>query len=209
MTLHTWIIYLTLVLVASATPGPAVVFAITNSALHGWKKAIFAPLGNIVGLLTLGIVSVTGLGAILSASKILFDIIKYIGAAYLMFLGLKMLFNKGFNFDLINSNLNLNGGSSYKIFLKALGVAISNPKAIIFLTALFPQFINANYEILPQFLLLICTLMFFSFFVLTSYVLLAHRTKRFLTTPKRVKLFNRTGGVVFIGFGILLAASRK
>ncbi len=69
--------YLTLVIVATSTPGPAVLFIMTNSALHGWRKAIFAALGNIVGLFCLGIIAVTGLGAVLKTSEIIFNIIRY------------------------------------------------------------------------------------------------------------------------------------
>jgi threonine/homoserine/homoserine lactone efflux protein len=69
--------YLTLVLVATATPGPAVLYITTHSSLHGWRKAIFAALGNILGLFCLGFVAVTGLGAILNTSVIIFTCIKY------------------------------------------------------------------------------------------------------------------------------------
>ncbi len=65
MTLQAWIMYLTLVFVATSTPGPAVLYITTHSSLYGWRKAVFAALGNILGLFCLGIIAVTGLGAIL------------------------------------------------------------------------------------------------------------------------------------------------
>jgi len=86
MTIQSWLMYLTLVIVATATPGPAVLFIITNSTLHGWRKAVFAAFGNIFGLFCLGIIAVTGLGTILKTSEIMFNIIKYAGAAYLIYL---------------------------------------------------------------------------------------------------------------------------
>ena len=79
MTIESWMIYFALVIVATATPGPAVLFIITNSTLHGWKKAIYAALGNIIGLFCLGIIAITGLGTILNTSVTLFNIIKYAG----------------------------------------------------------------------------------------------------------------------------------
>ncbi len=207
MTLQAWFMYLTLVLVATATPGPAVLFIMTNASLHGWRKAVFAALGNIIGLLTLGIIAVTGLGTILKTSELIFNVIKYAGAAYLVYLGLKMVFQKSLDFTKINSRAVVPDASAGKIFWQALGVAISNPKAIVFLTALFPQFITIHQALIPQFTLLIATLMCFSFFFLMSYALLAHSAKTWLTKPGRIKVVNRTSGAIFIGFGLLLATS--
>jgi threonine/homoserine/homoserine lactone efflux protein len=202
--------YLTLVIVATSTPGPAVLFIMTNSTLHGWRKATFAALGNIVGLFCLGIIAVTGLGAILKASEIIFNIIRYAGAAYLIYLGLKLIFQRSSEFSIIKNQLISTDVSSQKLFFRALGVALSNPKAIVFLTALFPQFVNINESLIPQFSILIAILMLFSFFFLMFYALLAHRVKTLLTKPNRIKIFNRTSGSIFIGFGFLLAtASNK
>ena len=199
--------YLTLVFIATSTPGPAVLFIMTNATLHGWRKAAFAALGNIVGLLCLGIISVTGLGTILKTSEIVFNLIKYCGAAYLVYLGLKMIFQKGIDFTAIKNELIVADIPPQKLFVQALGVAISNPKAIVFLTALFPQFVDINHALIPQFSMLIATLMIFSFSFLMFYALLAHRIKAWLNKPKRIRYFNRTSGSIFIGFGILLATS--
>ena len=94
MTIQSWLIYLTLVFIATSTPGPAVVFIMTNSALHGWKKAVFAAFGNIVGLLFLGVIAISGLGTILKTSVIVFSVLKYAGAAYLVYMGIKMILQK-------------------------------------------------------------------------------------------------------------------
>ena len=207
MTIQSWLMYLVLVVVATSTPGPAVLFIMTNSTLHGWRKAVFAALGNIVGLFCLGIIAVTGLGSILKASEILFNIIKYAGAAYLIYLGLKVIFQKSSDFSTMKNQLISKDVSSQKIFFQALGIALSNPKAIIFLTALFPQFVNINEALIPQFSMLIATLMVFSFSFLMFYALLAHRVKTLLIKPNRIKVFNRTSGSIFVGLGVLLAVS--
>lgn len=207
MTLQSWFIYLTLVLIATATPGPAVLFIMTNASLHGWRKAVFAALGNIVGLFCLGIIAVTGLGTILQTSEIIFNVIRYAGAAYLIYLGLKMIFQEGLDLTKINRQMVVSDASARKIFLHALGVAISNPKAIVFLTALFPQFITIDQALIPQFTMLIATLMGFSFSFLMFYALLAHSAKAWLAKANRIKVVNRTSGVIFIGLGVLLATS--
>ncbi len=207
MTTQSWLIYLTLVFVATSTPGPAVLFIMTNSTLHGWRKAAFAALGNIVGLFCLGVIAVTGLGTILQTSEIIFKLIKYAGAVYLIYLGIKLFLQKDVDFSAMNNQGASKDVSTFKIFFQALGVAVSNPKAIVFLTALFPQFIDINEALIPQFTLLITILMVFSFSFLMSYALLAHKIKAWLTHPNRVKVFYRTSGSIFVGFGLLLATS--
>lgn len=207
MTLQSWLAYLTLVIVATATPGPAVLFVVTNSALHGWKKAAFAAVGNILGLFCLGVLSVTGLGAILRTSEVIFNIVKYAGAVYLAYLGIKMIFQKTGDITTIDPQVVRTDISGGKIFFQAYGIAMSNPKAIVFLTALFPQFVNIDSALIPQFCTLIVTLMMFSFSFLMGYALLAHNTSAWLGKPDRIRIFNRASGSVFIGFGVLLATS--
>ncbi len=207
MTLHSWLIYLALVLAAVSTPGPAVLFVMTNTTLHGWRKSVFAATGNIVGLLIMGIVAVTGLGALLNTSELLFNLVKYVGAAYLIYLGLRLFFQKGLDLNEVQGRFNPEEKSAKKIFLQAIGVALSNPKAIVFLTALLPQFIHIEQPLLLQFSILIATLMFFSFASLIFYALLAHKAKFWLMQPHRIKKFGRISGSIFIGFGALLATS--
>ena len=207
MNLNSWLIYLTLVIIATSTPGPAVLFIMTNSTLHGWRKAAFAALGNIFGLFCLGIMAIAGLGTILKTSEIIFNAVKYCGAAYLVYLGLRMILNKKFDLESLDDQPVVANVSPQKIFIQAWGVAISNPKAIVFLTALFPQFIDIDKALPPQFAMLMATLMLFSFAFLMSYALLAHQVKAWLNNTNRVKNFNRVSGSIFIGFGILLATA--
>jgi homoserine/homoserine lactone efflux protein len=207
MTIQSWLIYIALVVAATSTPGPAVLFIMTNSTLYGWRKSTFAALGNIVGLLCLGIMSVAGLGTILKASELVFNMIKYAGASYLIYLGLKLILQKNMKFAALANQWVAKNISAQQIFFQALAVALSNPKAIIFLTALFPQFINTQKALLPQFSMLIGTLMIFSFSFLMVYALLAHRAAGWLTRPNRVKTVNRASGSIFISFGVLLATS--
>lgn len=207
MSLESWIIYLALVIAATATPGPAVLFIVTNSALYGWKNATYIALGNIAGLMILGIVAISGLGTILNASASIFNVIKYFGAAYLFYLGVKLIFQKTSGSISTAEQIIPSEIKSNRLFVQALLVAVSNPKAIVFLTALFPQFINTHSPLFGQCLVLLITLMLFSFSFLMFYAFLAQRTKNWLGEPNRIKYFNRSSGAVFIGFGILLATS--
>ncbi len=207
MPVESWLVYLALVIAATATPGPAVLFIISSSTLYGWKRAIYAALGNITGLFCMGIIAVAGLGAILSTSVTCFNVVKYCGALYLFYLGIKLIFQKKYSTTLPTKKNNNREISAYSLFFKAFFVAVSNPKAIVFLTALLPQFIRTEEAIFPQFLLLIFTLMFFSFLALMCYALLIQKCKDLLNTTTRLKNFNRVSGAVFIGFGLLLATS--
>ena len=209
MAFHTWLMYLVLVLIATSTPGPAVLFIMTNTTLHGLRKAVFAALGNISGLLLMGTVAVTGLGALLNTSEIAFSLIKYAGAAYLVYLGIRLILQKGIDLNALQGQFNPAEKSARKIYFQALGVALSNPKAIVFLTALFPQFLSLDAPLVPQFLLLISTLMVFSFLFLLIYALLALKAKFWLLKPSRLKVFGRVSGSIFVGFGALLATSQK
>lgn len=207
MTIQSWLMYLVLVIAATSTPGPAVLFIMTNTTLHGWRKSVFSALGNIAGLLILGIIAVTGLGALLNTSELVFNLVKYAGAAYLIYLGGRLFFQKGIDLNEVQGHFSPAEKSAKKIFLQAIGVAMSNPKAIVFLTALFPQFLVVEQPLIPQFSILIATLMLFSFAFLMLYALLAHNAKLWLMKPNRMKIFGRVSGSVFVGFGALLATS--
>lgn len=209
MTFESWLIYLTLVFVATSTPGPAVFFIMTKSTLYGWEKASFSALGNITGLFCLGIIAVTGLGAILKTSEIIFEMVKFAGAAYLIYLGLVQFFTKNSDNALADTPLTAKSVSSGKIFFQALGVAVSNPKAVIFLTALFPQFLDVSKALAPQFFILVSVLMTSSFCFLMLYAVVAHKIKDWLLEPSRINLFRKATGSVFISFGVLLAATSK
>lgn len=209
MTLYTWLAYVGIVIVATSSPGPAVFYVITNSTMYGKKNAVYAALGNITGLLILGLITIAGLGTILSTSKLFFDIVKYIGAAYLIYLGVKMFLQKDFQFKNSFDDHCESKKLSLRVYCKAIGVALSNPKAIVLLTALFPQFINTSYNVTSQFFILLFTLMFFSFSLLVVYGLLASKAGNWLSKPVRSKVFVKTGGSIFVVFGVLLAISSK
>ena len=207
MSTQSWLLYLTLVFVATATPGPAVLFITTNSLRYGWQKTISAALGNILGLFLLGLIAITGLGALLMASAAFYSVVKFLGAAYLVYLGIKLLVKPNEADSPVDYRPARSEVSGGRLFWQAFVIAVTNPKAIVFLTALFPQFINTDTLIAQQFTLLIATLMFSSFGFLLLYAILASRAKRWLGNSCNCRRLNRASGSLFIGFGVLLAAS--
>ena len=102
------------------------------------KKAVFAAAGNVTGLFCLGLMAVTGLGAIIKTSEFIFSLVKYAGSAYLIWLGVKLFFQKTTVAGHTDGRVIARTVSAGRLFFQAFGVAMSNPKAIVFLTALFP-----------------------------------------------------------------------
>ncbi len=207
VTLENYLLYVALVIVITLTPGPAILFIMTNSMLHGPKKTFFIATANIFGLFCLGAVTVSGLGVLIQTSQVAFDIIKYIGAVYLIYLGYKLLVQKNSPIDLTDTAQNHTAVSSQKLFARAYIVAISNPKSIVFLTALLPQFIDTYKPLVLQFAVLIFTLMFFSFVFLMLFALLAYKARVWLSSQKRVDTIYKTSGGAFVLMGLLLATS--
>jgi homoserine/homoserine lactone efflux protein len=206
MTFETWLLYLIPALIAAGSPGPAVILIMTRSIEYGWKHTIMIPLGNITALLIMSIISVSGLGLVLQTSETAFLAIKIFGAAYLIYMGIRQFINKKSKIVLETMNM-LGNESKVKLFWEAFGVAISNPKAIIFLGALFPQFINVENPIVPQFSILILTIMTLSVLFLLLYSLLASTVRVWLSKNSRIKYFNRASGTVFCLLGIILGIS--
>ncbi len=207
MTTENYIVYLLLVITITLTPGPAILFIMSNSMLHGLKKTFYIASANILGLFFLGILAVSGLGIIIHTSEFVFDIIKYFGAIYLIYLGVKLIKQQNTGFNNPNEYENHKIIKTKKLFFQAFTVAISNPKAIVFLTALLPQFIDTKEPLMFQFSILIFTLMFFSFVFLMMFAVVANRAKKWLNNPKRTAIVYKTSGGLFIGFGVLLGVS--
>ncbi|WP_409525213.1 LysE family translocator [Nitrincola sp. MINF-07-Sa-05] len=204
-----YIIFLGICLATTFSPGPAVVLAIKNSTSYGVPKALVAIMGNLSAMMTLATLSAIGLGAVILASETLFMTIKIIGGLYLIYLGVKAW----------NSRAQMGSGdkaaphaltkSNAKLWLEAYTVGVSNPKAVAFYTALFPQFINLDQAVLPQFILLALTFALCSFSALCFYALAAQGVRKHLMKENVLRTFHRVTGGVFVGFGISLILSSK
>lgn len=204
MPIDLYLVFVMVSLVVMISPGPAVVLAITNGMLHGSRGACAGVFGNMTGFAILSSVSVAGLGALIAANGWLFDLLKWIGGLYLIYLGVMMWFSQrqrvGVNAQ-IDSVKSLHGFQLYK---RGLVVTLSNPKAFVYVTALLPQFIDTDKPVLPQFLILILTMMTMQLIVLNGYAFLSGRVRDWLNAPGRMSLFNKTIGSTFIAFGVSL-----
>ncbi len=204
MNIDTLLIYVFVSFFYVISPGPAVFLAIYNGAVNGVKVVMVSALGNILGLMFLSILSISGLSAILLTSATLFTLVKVIGATYLIYLGIRQFRNANKASSLSSEQCNENHRSLPAYFKEGFIVAATNPKPILFFTALFPQFLDVSQPIALQFIVMTAIFMFFSFVSLSTYGYLARSAKGLLSTSNNVKWFNRVSGGLFIGMGTSL-----
>ena len=162
-------------------------------------------LGNISGLLVISVLSILGLGAIMATSSNLFTLAKFAGAAYLIYLGIRQLMIRPEPLSGALQQSPQNERRASKHFIEGFVLAISNPKAILFFTALFPQFLNFSTPMLPQYVIMTGLFMAISFGSLFSWGLISHTAKHQLGSARGIKWFRRISGGLFIGVGIGLA----
>ena len=206
MTLETWFYYLLTMLVLTATPGPSVLFSVRNSLNGGIKKAFFGALGGTSAITIIMTLSFTGMGVIIMASEVLFNIIKWVGAAYLIYLGVTAILSKDNSYDVSGKS---KAESYKKTFISGFMVGASNPKAILFFTALFPQFIDPTASLWEQYLILSLTFIAFEMSWLMIYAYFSSKALPWLQVKGRAKLVNRITGGLFIGAGSILATTSR
>jgi len=209
MSLSFMSLYIATVFIASILPGPSMLLALTHGMQFGAKRTIASAMGNLTITLIQASISVTGLGAILIASETAFNLVKYTGAAYLVYLGIRIFFSNKKSILPKNTEQFQHKPPLHKMFLQAAFVTAGNPKAIVFFTAVFPQFINTNNTYLPQFIVLmvIGALIAFSCFML--YAIGGQKIVSIFSKEIIGERINRVIGGTFIGAGIALATGNK
>ncbi len=201
MNIDTLLIYTVVAFFYITSPGPAIVLAIINGMRANMKTVMLSSFANVLGLFILSTASIFGLGVLFKTSSNLFLVVKVVGALYLIYLGIKFLFNKSsFNIDENTEKEKNKSKKSY--FLESFFLAITNPKPILFFTAIFPQFLDMQNNIMPQFFILTGIFLFISFISLCAYAYLAKRSKKWLSNKNRLTWFSRITGGMFIGLGV-------
>lgn len=205
MTLPTYLLYLAAVFLLIVTPGPTMLMCMTNALNHGQRPAITSLCGAMTALVGVMALSAMGLGALLAASEAAFTTAKVLGAAYLVYLGIKT-FRSQAALDLGEARA-LPSGRSF--FLQGFLVGASNPKAILFFAAFFPQFLNPAAPVMPQFALLAGTFVVLELMVMTACALGVSRIAHRLRDARVVRWINRVCGGLFTVMGGLLLLSRR
>ena len=203
MELNTWLAFLAATIIISVTPGAGAVNTMATAIRSGLIKTLPSIMGLQVALILFLIVVAAGLGAILAASETLFTMIKWVGAIYLIFLGI-MKWREVAQELSSGSPSNI---SQRKSFASAILVNLTNPKAIVFQAAFLPQFIDPALTLWPQYLIMGVTMVIVDSLVMVGYASFALKLMPIMR--KYGKLQNRLFGSLFIACGGLLAASQR
>ncbi|HEX6107649.1 MAG TPA: LysE family transporter [Gemmatimonadales bacterium] len=201
-------LYPIFLLVATATvlsPGPGVVMTLSNSLRYGFRGTVGGILGIAAGALAVAALSATGLGVLLATSAVAFAALKYVGAAYLIYLGVRL-----WNAPLLRiEERAAHPASAGRRFAEGLSLQLTNPKAIFFFLSVFPQFIDPTRGYGAQFALLVLTYSTLVVVIHCGYALTAERARRWLGSTRGGRAVNRVGGAAFVCFGAALATAKR
>lgn len=208
MTFTHWLLFCGVSLLMCFTPGPAVLLAVSNSVDVGPRRTAFSSLGSVIGIFAVSGLAMIGMGTILSLSADAFLIMKVVGAMYLIWLGIKRWRSKD---PLIGNDAGMAPAErrerkNWQLLAQGLGVSLTNPKAILFFSALFPQFIVPGEPLWMQYLLLTTTFAVWALVSHAFYVALIALVKGHVVA--HAKLFNRVVGATFIALGLGLLQAR-
>jgi homoserine/homoserine lactone efflux protein len=201
MTLQTWLLFCLTEAVLCFIPGPAVLFVLATALRRGFPSASFAAAGILAGNILYFALSATGIAAVILASHALFSAMKWAGAAYLVWLGLRMLLARSAGRGTLPASPAEKAG---RVFTRAFIVQAANPKALVFFIALLPQFINPAASVPEQILVLGISSVVIEFTILSLYGALAAHA-RAMTGTRFSGLLERLGGAFLIAAGARLA----
>jgi threonine/homoserine/homoserine lactone efflux protein len=205
MALSTYLLYAVAVALLIVTPGPTMLMCMTNAINHGPRRAMTSVAGSVTAVLGVMLLSAMGLGALLAASESAFMTAKVIGAAYLIWLGIRTFRSKAVLQEQHAAALT----RRRSFYLQGLMVGASNPKSVLFFVAFFPQFLSPSAPIAPQFALLAATFVALEFIVLTPCALGVSRLIPLLRSSGPVRWINRICGGLFALMGALLLLTRR
>lgn len=202
-----WLLFIITEAVLSMTPGPAVLFVLSQAIRRGAGKSVWGIWGILSANAMYFAFSATSLGAIIVTSYKLFFLIKWVGAGYLVYLGLSSMFGKTSVISLPDARGDT--ASGLRILRDGFFLQAANPKALLFFTAILPQFIDARHNVAFQILILGISSILVEFAILFVYGELAGRALSAARNPRFGKLTNRLAGSLLIGAGVGLARLRR
>ena len=207
MSFEIWIAFVAASTILLIIPGPTILLVVSYALGQGWRAALPTSIGVALGDFTAMTLSMLGIGALLAASATLFTVLKLIGAAYLVWLGLR-LWRAGGALDAAPRT----GAASFvRMVAHAWLVTALNPKSITFFVAFLPQFLDRSGAFLPQMLIFEATFLVLAFSNAIGYGLVASRARGLVRNTRAIRIFNRVGGGVLMGAGVAtatLSASR-
>ena len=206
MSFETWLAFAIAASVIILIPGPTVMMLVGYGLAKGRGIALFTMPGVALGNLLAITLAFAGVGALLAASATAFMIVKWVGAAYLIWLGIGLWRAKP---EAPGEGQAHQRQRPKRIFLHAFAVTALNPKSIAFFMAFLPQFVSSEAPLLPQYLILTLTWVAVSAIFDSIYALAAGIARETIQRPGLIKAVNRLGGSVMIGAGVAMAAMRR
>ena len=202
MPLDLWLAFIAASIVLLILPGPTILLVISYALTQGRRVALAMALGVALGDLIAMTASLLGLGALVLASATLFSVLKWVGAAYLVYLGVKLLRSPPASLEFTAPEPR----ATRAIFGHAALVTALNPKSIAFFIAFVPQFVRIEAPLAPQFATLIFTFVTLAALNALTYALLADRLRARIRRPAVLRCMNRVGGGALVGMGVMTAA---
>jgi threonine/homoserine/homoserine lactone efflux protein len=206
MTIELWLTFVAASTALLLIPGPTVLLVLSYALSKGRSVAVASAAGVALGDLIAMTASLLGLGALVLASATLFVVLKWVGAAYLIWLGVKLIRTAPSEGMVVSGQADV---SATHVFSHATAVTALNPKSIAFFIAFVPQFIRADAPLMPQFAILIATFVSLAALNALAYALLADRLRRVIAQPSIITWITRAGGAALIGMGVLTATLRR
>ena len=198
MSFETWLAFTAAASILLIIPGPTILLVVSYALGQGWRAALPMSIGVALGDFTAMTLSMLGLGALLAASATLFVVLKWIGAAYLVWLGVKLWRAGG----TLETAPRTDAVSATKMLGHAWLVTALNPKSITFFVSFLPTFLDPHADFLPQMLVFETTFLVLAFANAFTYALVASRARTLVANPRSIRVINRTGGSLLIGAGV-------
>ncbi|MFO1415155.1 MAG: LysE family transporter [Burkholderiales bacterium] len=208
MPLETWLAFVVAAFLISVSPGAGVISCLGAGMRFGFARGVWNVFGLIAGLMFVMVVAAVGLGALLAASTLAFTVLKWAGAAYLVWLGIQQWRAPVAPVDADAAGAAL-GSTRRELVVRGFLVNATNPKGLIFMLAVLPQFIDPARPQFVQYLVCGATLCMSDLIVMSAYTAFAAKALRLLRKPAHVRAVNRTFGGVLVAMGALLASFKR
>ena len=207
MTWQVWLAFLGAAIAISVSPGAGAVQSMATGMTHGLRRGYWSILGLEIGLMLQLVLVAAGLGAVVTRSVIAFTVIKWIGVVYLIYLAVRQWRSKPF--DLGEQLTVETGRGRVNLLVRGCLVNVTNPKGLVFLLAVLPQFVVPTAPLLPQYLAIGATMVVVDLVVMGAYTGLAARLLGWLRTPRQQRLMNRTFSGLFAAAAVVLSLVRR
>jgi homoserine/homoserine lactone efflux protein len=207
MSLETWLAFFAACWVISLSPGAGAIASMSSGLQYGFWRGYWNALGLQLALIVQIAIIAAGLGAVLATSSLAFTLIKWFGVAYLVYLGVKQW--RALPSDLSDDASIRPIGKPLALVARGFLVNISNPKALVFMLAILPQFIDTHLPLVPQYLTIAVTMVSVDLIVMAGYTGLASKVLRLLKTPKQQRRMNRTFAGLFVSAAAFLATLHR